>query len=178
MKVVVASENPVKVQATQAAFERQFPGQEIECVAISAESGVGDQPFSDDETRHGAINRSQNACEEHPEADFWVGLEGGVDTYGNQLMTFAWMAVLGPDGRTSTARTVTLPLPPAVKSRVEEGMELGEANDRVFSTANSKHEGGAFGLLTSGLFTREGVYTDTLTIALVPFTNKLYQKSR
>jgi len=58
---------------------------------------------------------------------------------------------------------------------VEAGLELGEANDRVFSTANSKHKGGAFGLLTAGQFTREGVYTDTLLIALVPFINELYQ---
>ena len=176
VKVIVASENPVKLAAAREAFSQQFPGHDIECIALNVDSGVDDQPFSDDETRHGAINRSHNACEEHPEADFWVGLEGGVDTFNGQLMTFAWMAVLGPGGRTSTARTVTLPLPHTVKDLVEGGMELGDANDRVFSTANSKHEGGAFGLLTGGRFTREGVYTDTLTIALVPFTNKLYKK--
>jgi len=175
MKVVVASENPVKIQATREAFEKQFPGQAVECIALATESGVGDQPFSDTETRNGAINRSHNAYELHPQADYWVGLEGGVDTFNNQLMAFAWMAVLGPNGRTSTARTVTLPLPPSVKKLVDEGLELGEANDRVFSTANSKHQGGAFGLLTAGMFTREGVYTDTLAIALVPFINELYQ---
>ena len=176
VKVIVSSENPVKLRATREAFGTQFPNKKIEYITLTVDSGVDDQPFSDDETRHGAINRSHNACEEYPEADFWVGLEGGVDTFNGQLMTFAWMAVLGPGGRTSTARTMTLPLPPAVKKRVEEGMELGDANDRVFSTANSKHEGGAFGLLTGDRFTREGVYTDTLTIALVPFTNKLYEK--
>jgi non-canonical (house-cleaning) NTP pyrophosphatase len=53
-------------------------------------------------------------------------------------------------------------------------MELGDANDKVFSTVNSKHQGGAFGLLTNGLYTREGVYTEALVIALVPFVNRLY----
>ena len=175
MKVVVASENPVKIQAVRVAFEKQFPQQAIEVIAIAAESGVGDQPFSDDETRRGAINRSRNASELRPGADYWVGLEGGVDTFSGQLMAFAWMAVLGANGRSSAARTVTLPLPPSVKRLVEEGLELGEANDRIFSTANSKHKGGAFGLLTAGQFTREGVYTDTLLIALVPFISELYQ---
>ncbi len=118
MKVIVASENPVKLRATREAFRNQFPGEEIECIALTVDSGVDDQPFSDDETRHGAINRSHNACELQPEADYWVGLEGGVDTFNGQLMTFAWMAVLGPGGRTSTARTVTLPLPPGVKKLV------------------------------------------------------------
>jgi inosine/xanthosine triphosphatase len=175
MKVVIASKNPVKARATSEAFLRQFPGKEFEFIATEAESGVDDQPFSDDDTRHGAINRAHNAADRHPGADFWVGLEGGVDTFNSQLMTFAWMAVLGKDGRTGTARTVTLPLPPAVKKLVEDGMELGEANDRIFATVNSKHEGGAFGLLTDGLYTREGVYTDTLVIALVPFVNGLYE---
>jgi inosine/xanthosine triphosphatase len=174
MHVVVASKNPVKINATRRAFEIQFPGREIRIVSAEAESGVDDQPFSDDETRHGAINRAHNAGESQPGADFWVGLEGGVDTFNGQLMAFAWMAVLGPDGRTGTARTVTLPLPPAVRKRVEQGMELGEANDQVFDTQNSKHAGGAFGLLTDGRLTREGVYTETLVLALVPFVNKLY----
>ena len=89
-------------------------------------------------------------------------------------MAFAWMAVLGPDGRIGEARTVTLPLPPAVKVLVEQGLELGDANDQVFSTVNSKHQGGAFGLLTNGLYTREGVYTEALVIALVPFVNSLF----
>ena len=85
------------------------------------------------------------------------------------------MAVLGADGRIGEARTVTLPLPPSVKALVEQGLELGDANDRVFSTVNSKRKGGAYGLLTNGLYTREGVYTQALVIALVPFVNALYE---
>lgn len=175
MKIIVASKNPVKVSACRQAFQKQFPGEDLDIASIEAESGVDDQPFSDADTRHGAINRAHNASEMTPNADFWVGIEGGVDTFNSQLMTFAWMAVLGKDGRTGTARTVTLPLPPAVKKLVEDGLELGDANDIVFSTVNSKHEGGAFGLLTDGMYTREGVYTETLVIALVPFVNALYR---
>ena len=175
MHVVVASKNPVKINATRQAFELQFPGESIHIDSAEADSGVDDQPFSDEDTRYGAINRAHNAGEARPDADFWVGLEGGVDTFNGQLMAFAWMAVLGPDGRTGTARTVTLPLPPAVRRLVEGGMELGEANDRVFKTENSKHAGGAFGLLTDGRLTREGVYAETLALALVPFVNERYE---
>lgn len=175
MKIIVASNNPVKVNACRKAFAQQFPGADLDIKSTEAESGVDDQPFSDEDTRHGAINRAHNASETNPGADYWVGLEGGVDTFNGQLMAFAWMAVLGKDGRTGTARSVTLPLPPAVKKLVEEGLELGDANDVVFSTVDSKHEGGAFGLLTDGMYTREGVYTETLVIALLPFVNGLYQ---
>ena len=174
MKVVVASKNPVKIAATRRAFEACFPPETVEVQPVSADSGVDDQPFSDEDTRHGAINRAHNAREIVPDADFWVGLEGGVDTYNRQLMAFAWMAVLDLEGRTGTARSMTLPLPPAVNRLVESGMELGEANDRVFSTENSKHAGGAFGLLTDGRITREDVYAETLSMALIPFYQELY----
>ena len=91
-----------------------------------------------------------------------------------RLVAFAWMAVRDRDGRLSDARSVTLPLPPAVQELVEQGLELGEANDRVFSTVNSKQGGGAFGLLTDGRLTREGVYAQTLEVALVPFSHPLF----
>jgi inosine/xanthosine triphosphatase len=174
MNVVIASRNPAKVRAVREAFSRQFPGEDINHIPVSVDSGVSEQPRSDDETRNGARNRARNAREQEPGADFWVGLEGGIDTIDDYLMAFAWMAVLGPGGRIGEARTVTLPLPPAVKRLVEQGMELGDANDVVFSTVNSKHQGGAFGLLTNGLYTREVVYTEALVIALVPFVNNLY----
>lgn len=174
MKVVVASLNPAKVGAVESAFELQFPRANIEAVSVGVDSGVSDQPRSDEETRRGARNRARRARERQPGADFWVGLEGGIETIDDHLMAFAWMAVLGPGGRESEARTVTLPLPPAVRALVDRGMELGDANDRVFSTVNSKHRGGAFGLLTNGICTREGVYTEALVVALVPFVSDLY----
>ena len=175
MKIIVASRNPAKIRAVEKAFGLQLPGEPLDLVPVEVESGVADQPCSDDETRRGARNRARNAREGCPDADFWVGLEGGIETIGDQVMAFAWMAVLGPGEREGEARTVTLPLPPAVKALVEQGLELGDANDRVFSTVNSKHQGGAFGLLTNGLYTREGVYTEALVVALLPFVNDLYR---
>jgi inosine/xanthosine triphosphatase len=93
-------------------------------------------------------------------------------------MAFAWMAVQGPASGASEARSTTLPLPPAVKALVDDGMELGEANDRVFATMNSKQAGGAYGLLTGGLYTRESIYSQTLIIALIPFVNELYPQAQ
>ena len=167
MKVVIASLNPVKMGAVEQAFRSQFPEAALELTPIEAESGVGDQPMSDQETRQGAVNRACGARQMHPDADYWVGLEGGLEWIGGHLLAFAWMAIAGPAGRLSAVRSTTLPLPPAVEELVNNGMELGEANDRVFATVNSKQGGGAFGLLTGGLLTRESVYRDTLVLALV-----------
>ena len=157
MKIVVASRNPAKITAVREAFGHHFDPDVIELVPVSVPSGVADQPVSDDETRAGARHRAENARDAERDAEFWVGLEGGIQEFDGQLMAFAWMAVLDRDGRLGEARSVTLPLPPAIKRLVDGGMELRDANDRVFGTVNSKHEGGAFALLTGGRYTREGV---------------------
>ena len=164
----------MKIDATMRAFETLFPDAALEMTSVDVESGVSDQPTSDEETRRGARTRATNANLAVPDADFWVGMEGGIELIDGQLMAFAWMAVQGPSGDVGEARSVTLPLPPAVKELVDSGLELGDANDQVFATTNSKQGGGAYGLLTNGLYTRESVYRQTLIIALIPFVNALY----
>jgi inosine/xanthosine triphosphatase len=175
LKIIVASLNPVKREAVEKAFRTQFPDAEPKLSCIRVGSGVGDQPMSDAETLRGARNRVEAARAAVADADYWVGLEGGLDVFDGQMMGFAWMAVGDRAGRISEARSATLPLPPPVQALIAGGLELGEANDRVFATVNSKQGGGAFGLLTDGLLTREGIYTETLILALVPFVHELWK---
>jgi inosine/xanthosine triphosphatase len=174
LTIVVTSFNPVKIEAAREAFGNRFPLHDIRIIPVQVDSGVADQPMSDDETLRGARNRVAEARLKNPDADYWVGLEGGLDFFDQHLMAFAWMVVTGPDNRSSEARSATLPLPPKVQALVESGLELGEANDRVFSTLNSKQGGGAYGLLTDGLMTRESIYTQTLILALIPFVHELW----
>jgi inosine/xanthosine triphosphatase len=178
VKIVVASLNPVKLGAVEKAFRSQFPGTEPGLVPVSVDSGVAEQPMSDAETLQGARNRVAAARSLVSEADFWVGLEGGLDVFDGRMMGFAWMAIGDGTGRISEARSATLPLPPAVCELLDAGLELGAANDRVFSTVNSKQEGGAFGLLSNGLYTRESIYTQTLVLALIPFVHELWAAPR
>ena len=175
MKIVVASLNPVKVGAVRTAFETQFEASDLEMIPVSVSSDVSDQPMSDEETRTGARNRVINAKTKVPEADFWVGLEGGLETLDGSLMAFAWMAISNDSGLMGESRTTTLPLPPKIQKLVSEGLELGEANDQVFATVTSKQGGGAYGLLTNGLYTRESVYTQAVVLALVPFVHELWR---
>jgi inosine/xanthosine triphosphatase len=175
LRIVVGSKNPVKVKAVATAFERALGHADLEVLAISVPSDVGDQPRCDQETRTGAGNRARNARTEQPDADYWVGLEGGLERIDSQWLASAWMVVLERTGRTGEARTVTLPLPPAVQRLLDSGMELGDANDQVFATHNSKQAGGAFGLLTEGRMTRGSVYSQTVELALMPLLHELWQ---
>jgi len=175
LSVIVTSRNPVKLRATERAFRTMFPDVELAFEAVSVPSGVSAQPMNDSETRQGARNRVQAARDLRPDADYWVGLEGGLEEVDGELLASAWMVVGGPGGLMHEARSPTLPLPPGVLALVHEGLELGEANDRVFGTRNSKQAQGAFGLLTGGRLSREGIYAQTLELALIPFTHALWR---
>jgi non-canonical (house-cleaning) NTP pyrophosphatase len=79
------------------------------------------------------------------------------------------VVVRGPGGRLGQARSGTFLLPPAVADLVRQGVELGEADDRVFGRQNSKQANGAIGLLTGDVIDRVALYEHAVILALVPF---------
>lgn len=173
--VVVASKNPVKIEAALRGFQKMFPGQTFNALPVSVSSDVPDQPMLDEETLTGAVNRVHNAFKKHNNADFWIGIEGGVEMHGGELTAFAWVVVRSAGGL-GKARSATFFLPNAVAALVAQGMELGEADDIVFNKSNSKQESGAVGLLTNNVVDRVQLYEQAVVLALIRFKNEaLYQ---
>src|ERR1043165_1763423 len=166
MRVVVASTNPVKIRAAEGGFGKMFAGQAFKFEGIAAESGVGHQPMSDEETLRGARNRAAHARELRDDADYWIGLEGGVYEREGTLEAFAWIVVLSRTMR-GEARTATFELPPKVAELVHQGVELGHADDQVFGRTNSKQTNGAVGLLMRDLITRATYYEHAVVLALI-----------
>jgi inosine/xanthosine triphosphatase len=177
IKVAVGSKNPAKLAAVQEAFEQVFPDEAFEYLICEAASGVPDQPFGSKETKQGATNRAHDCRRYHPDADFFVGLEGGLEEDDNTFWTTAWMCVVGSDGVCGHGKTCAFPLPLEMSRLIREGVELGTAADQVFSEVNSKHSTGTVGLLTNGLVKRKDFYRDALIFALIPFVQRhLYTK--
>ena len=170
-KITVASQNPVKIKAARAAFRRMFPSQPFEVDGVSVASGVPDQPMSVSQTMEGARVRAENAREAQPQSDFWVGIEGGIEDSPLGMTCFARVHVLGRDGITGLGQTAVFYLPQEVAALVRAGLELGQADDKVFGRDNSKQANGAIGLLTDDVVDREAYYTHALIMALVPFKN-------
>ncbi len=169
MRVVVASRNPVKVEAVRAAYQRMgLPIADLE--AVSVPSGVPDQPRSDAETRRGASGRVRAARERYPEGDHWAGIEGGIQDGEAGMAAFAWVEVLTSTVR-GRSRSATFFLPEAVARLVRSGMELGDADDAVFGESNSKQKAGAVGLLTGGGVDRRELYEQAVVLALVALKN-------
>lgn len=165
-KVIVASLNPAKIKAVESAFTAAFSEQEFEFIGVSVASEVPDQPMTNDETLLGARNRVRNAKAEISDADFYVGLEAGIEG----SVTFAWMVIESHTHR-GESRSASLMLPPMVIEKLADANELGDVMDEVFATENIKQKGGAIGLLTQNQLTRSSVYHQALILALIPFTN-------
>ena len=153
-----------------------YPGEAVRIEPVAVPSGVSDQPMTSAETLRGARQRARNAQEQAPAADYWAGVEGGVEETGEGLEVFAWIVILSRD-REGMARTGTFYLPPRIAELVRDGKELGEADDIVFERTNSKQQNGAIGILTGDVVDRAGYYEQAVIMALIPFKNpKLYKE--
>ena len=94
--LVVASQNPVKIEAARRGFVRMFPTRVLHLHPVAVPSDVRPQPLSDVETLQGALNRVEHAAHLVPQADYWVGIEGGVEDRQGSMEAFAWIVVSAP----------------------------------------------------------------------------------
>jgi inosine/xanthosine triphosphatase len=170
MKIIVASANPVKLRAVSQGFQRMFPGQEFQVEQLVGVQGNSSQPRGDLDTLQDASSRAERAALLIPQADFWVGVEGGIEEQGLQMAAFAWIVVKSKN-RTGKGRTGAFYLPQAVADLVRQGKELGEADDIVFGRSNSKQANGAIGILTGDVIDRTQLYEHAVILALIPFKN-------
>jgi inosine/xanthosine triphosphatase len=168
--IVVASKNPVKIQAVHDGFERMFPDEDFKIMTVSTPSSVGDQPFTGENTLRGAHNRAKSAIHKIQDADYWVGIEGGVEERDGDLVAFAWIVVRSEE-LVGKGRTGTFYLPPVVADLIRQGKELGEADDIVFKRSDSKRDNGAIGILTGNVIDRAQLYEQGVILSLIPFKN-------
>jgi inosine/xanthosine triphosphatase len=168
--IIIASQNPVKIESALRGFRKMFPGEEFETRGVNVPSGVSVQPMSDAETLQGALNRATGARKLVPEADYWAGIEGGIEEHAAGMVAFAWIVVCSNE-MAGKGRSAAFFLPPGISDLVRQGKELGEADDMVFQRSNSKQANGAIGILTGDAVDRTDLYEMAVIMALVPFRN-------
>jgi inosine/xanthosine triphosphatase len=151
--IALGTTNPAKVRAVQAVFTT------TEIKALSVSSEVSAQPFSDEETVEGAINRARNAKVE-ANVTIGIGLEGGVVETDRGLLLCNWGALLASDCEPVIAGGLRIPLPEDFVAPLKSGRELGEIIDEYAKKENVRQNEGAIGILTGGYISREQVFTD------------------
>ncbi len=171
LKIICASQNPVKIEVAKRAFETVFPGVEIEVFGVKTNSAVADQPFGDD-TRRGAENRLQEIRTNYPNGDYWIAQEGGLYNENNAMFSRNWIVVADSGGTIGTSSTPSYYIPTKVAELVRQGHELGTACDIVFGTENIKQKGGAIALVTNNLIGRAEESLQPAIIAICQVLNK------
>ena len=167
MKVLVGSKNPVKIEATKEAFKKYFD--DIEVLGIEVDSNVSKQPIGM-ETFVGAKNRVEEL--KKFEADFYVGIEGGIMNMFDNWFAFAVVCISDKHGRYGYGVTSFFQLPQIVIKEIKNGKELGEVMDELTKKENIKQKEGAIGILTNGVIDRKSLYVPAIVCALIPFLNK------
>lgn len=176
MKILVGSKNPVKLKAVEETFLLYFDN--IEIIGMSIDSNVSDQPINE-ETFLGAENRAEKLRKLNDDqtikAEFFIGIEGGIQQIYNKWFAFGCMCIIHKSGKKSFGTSAHFELPAIVTKQLLKRKELGLVMDEIMGQANTKQKGGAIAYFTKGKMDRKELYVPGLISALVPFQHeKMY----
>ncbi|RJS62495.1 DUF84 family protein [Bacillus sp. PK3_68] len=166
MKIAIGSSNQAKKLAVEKAVEAA--NLEADVVTLSVPSGVREQPFSDEETRQGAVNRAMAVLKE-TKAHMGIGLEGGVMETAEGLFLCNWGALAVKEHPIITAGGARILLPEEVAEPLRGGEELGPVMDQFTAREEIRQHEGAIGVFTNGLVTRDEMFFHVAKLLLGQF---------
>ncbi len=161
--VTVGSTNPVKLEATKEAFE--LIDKRVDITPKDVNSGVSNQPTSDDEAIQGAINRARKVIRAAG-VTYGVGIEGSTHDTERGMFLTGWAYLLKKDGTDYLGGGGRLLLPDAIAERLRTGEELGPVMNEITGKDEVKKGPGAIGIFTNGIITRKSAYRDALIFAM------------
>jgi len=156
-EIIVGSKNKAKLKAVQSVFQGAI------IIGKSISSDVSDQPFSDQETLKGAINRARK-CSQLKEGAIGIGLEGGIMRLANQFFLCNWGALVDEKGQVYIASGARIPLPDTITEQLHEGLELGQIIDQYASKVNVRQKEGTIGILTNDQVSRSDMFAHVVQL--------------
>ncbi|MBI2972890.1 MAG: inosine/xanthosine triphosphatase [Armatimonadetes bacterium] len=166
MKIAVGSTSDSKLRATRAVFARIDPRAGVEAVPVN--SIVSEQPIGDRETIAGALHRAREG-RRLTDADYGIGIEGGVHQDERGVWICAWVAVVDREGREGLGCGLRLRLPDWIAARALAGEPVGQIVDTFLGVSEAHEVHGVVGVLTRGLVDRQAALEQALLAALAPF---------
>lgn len=176
MKVAIGTRNRAKVQAVKDAFTFS---ESIQFIESAVPSEVSEQPFSDEETMQGAINRAKNALIKE-QADIGIGLEGGVMETDEGCFLCNWGALVDQHIQPIVASGAKIPLPKEIYDELTKGKELGEIMDIYTNQHHVSQNEGAIGIFTNGFVSRKEMFEHILKMLIGQWQYKqqVYETSK
>ncbi len=178
MKILVGSLNPVKIKATEEAFNHYY--KKVEVSGIKVTSHVPEQPVNN-QTFEGAQHRAEElkylSSKQNLGGEYFVGIEGGITKQMNRWFAFGAMYIINSAGKSGFGTTIHFELPDIFVHELLDGEELGTVIDKHSGQKNTKQKGGAIEYFTNGVFNRKAIYVQGLIAALIPLRNKHFNGS-
>ena len=169
MEVVIGSNNKPKRNAVENSFKAAFPTEEITIETISTNSGVSAHPTSGEESIKGALTRMAQAKELIADADYYVGIEGGLLRSSGRAWEIGWIAINDSSGKIATGLSAGIELRGKILDAITDGIELNEVLENDFGIQFAGDSNGFYGLATNDLTTRQAAYEQGVTFALASF---------
>jgi non-canonical (house-cleaning) NTP pyrophosphatase len=184
MRVAVGSTRQPEVEAVKEAwrvFSRlilQDPEEPVTFLSYHVPKNAPELPLSIADLMEGARSRVENLMlqlkRERQEADFYVGLESGLNLSGPQgprrlafLESWAYVSD-GHLGYFGHGGGICVP-PCIADPAIDRDIELGIVLDRLAATRKVASEEGVWGVLTHDLLSRKHSFVTALLCAFAPF---------
>jgi inosine/xanthosine triphosphatase len=158
MNSAIGSKNPAKVQAVESVTKQLYWNVE----PFDAPSMVSAQPFSDEETQKGALNRAR-ACVANG-FDIGIGLEGGVVDTDDGMFLCNWGALVTKDQKQFVASGAKILLPEEIAGEIRDGRELGDVMADYTAKKDVRKKEGAVGIFTDGWVTRDEMFAHVVKL--------------
>lgn len=167
MRVALGSASEDKKKILSEALANFDTNIQIKCVNVSSE--IVDQPLDKQTTIRGAINRAKNALRQEQEADFSVGLEGGIEEIKNHGFFLICVAALyNKEGKIYLGIGSQLEIPRRVANKVREGESFGV----VIREYEKKHVGDkGVKVVTQTLISRKEPFSEAIKNAYLCYRN-------
>lgn len=166
--VIIGSSSQLRLKAVREGFLSLLPGEQLTFTSVKVATGISNLPMSNEEIYTGATNRMRNARFAHPDGDYFVGVEVGVDAG----FTFSWICIENRYGERSKARSASFYMPFNAIEKINQGAELGDLIDDIFYQHNTLYSSGIASLKSGIKMSRLNMYREAVQLAVFPLLNK------
>lgn len=166
MKIAIGSKNLAKLRSAKLAIRKLFPNAKI--IAVDVRSNVSAQPKSDEESIRGALTRAKLA-QKKTNADFGIGMEGGIHKIGKNYFESGWVAIVDKRGKVGLGSSARWQVSKKILKPLLSGQELGDVINNLTARNNVHYKEGVMDLITNGHLPRHISYSHGILFAFAPF---------